>query len=77
MAGAPFRRPREKAAGDQAGQLQTHEEGWNKLICGGSLDPEEFTLELVSAPFPARGVKRIVVKVVDVCGNESTVVREI
>ncbi len=30
-----------------------------------------------SEPFPERGYKRIAVKVVDVYGNESTVVREL
>jgi DNA helicase II / ATP-dependent DNA helicase PcrA len=32
---------------------------------------------LVSEPFPVRGYKRIAVKVVDVYGNESTVVRDL
>lgn len=41
------------------------------------LDPEEFTLKLVSESFPTRGYKRIAVKVVDVFGNESTVVRDL
>ena len=41
------------------------------------VDPDEFTLRLVSDPFAVRGYKRIVVKVVDVYGNESTVVREL
>jgi adenine-specific DNA-methyltransferase len=41
------------------------------------VDPGEFTLKLESEPFPARGYKRIAVKVVDVYGNESTVVRDL
>jgi len=41
------------------------------------VDPEEFTLKLTSEPFPVRGYKRIAVKVVDVYGNESTVVRDL
>ena len=41
------------------------------------VSPEEFTLKLVSEPFPVRGYKRIAVKLVDVFGNESTVVRDL
>ena len=41
------------------------------------VDPEEFTLKLASEPFPLRGYKRIAVKVVDVYGNESVVVRDL
>ena len=41
------------------------------------IDPQEFKLQTSSHPFPLRGYKRIAVKVVDVFGNESTVVREI
>ncbi len=41
------------------------------------VDPEEFKLQLTSLPFPLRGYKRVAVKVVDVFGNESTVVREL
>ncbi len=41
------------------------------------LDPEEFTLKLTSESFPIRTYKRIAVKVVDVYGNESTVVKEL
>ncbi len=41
------------------------------------VDPEEFTLKLTSEPFPERSYKRIAVKVVDVYGNESTVVRDL
>jgi len=35
------------------------------------------TLKLDSEPFPVRAYKRIAVKVVDVYGNESTVVRDL
>ena len=35
----------------------------------------EFELQAKSEPFPVHGYKRIAVKVVDVYGNESTVVR--
>jgi hypothetical protein len=38
---------------------------------------EEFARRLTSEPFPVRGYKRIAVKVVDVYGNESVVVREL
>jgi len=41
------------------------------------IDPEEYKLQLESQPFKAGEHKRIAVKVVDVYGNESTVVREI
>ena len=41
------------------------------------VDPEEYKLQLESMPFPIRGYKRIAVKVVDVYGNESTVVHEL
>ena len=41
------------------------------------VDPREFTLKLASEPFPVRGYKRIAVKVVDVYGNESTIVRDL
>jgi len=41
------------------------------------VDAEEFELKLVSEPFPVRGYRRIAVKVVDVYGNESTVVRDV
>ena len=41
------------------------------------LDPKEFTLKLTSEPFPVHGYKRVAVKVVDVYGNESTVVRDL
>jgi adenine-specific DNA-methyltransferase len=48
-----------------------------KAALKAEVDPEEFTLKLTSEPFPVRGYKRIAVKVVDVYGNESTVVREL
>ena len=41
------------------------------------VDAEEFVLKLDSEPFPVRGYRRIAVKVVDVYGNESTVVRDL
>ena len=41
------------------------------------VDPEEYKLQVTSLPFLLRGYKRIAVKVVDVFGNESTVVREL
>jgi len=41
------------------------------------VEPEEFTLKLDSQPFPVGVYKRIAVKVVDVYGNESTVVHEL
>jgi len=41
------------------------------------VDPGEFALKRVSDPFPIRHYKRIAVKVVDVYGNESTVVRDV
>lgn len=41
------------------------------------VDPEEFKLRLESEPFPARGYKRIAVKVVDIFGNESVIVRDL
>lgn len=41
------------------------------------VDDDEFKLKLESEPFPVRGYKRIAVKVVDVYGNESVVVRDL
>lgn len=43
----------------------------------GEVDPEEFRLQLTSQPFPVRGYRRIAVKVVDVYGNESTIVKDL
>jgi adenine-specific DNA-methyltransferase len=48
-----------------------------KAALRADVDPEEFTLKLTSQPFPMRGYKRVAVKVVDVYGNESTVVRDL
>ena len=48
-----------------------------KATLKAEIDPEEYKLQLTSQPFPVRGYKRIAVKVVDVYGNESTVVREL
>lgn len=39
------------------------------------VDTDEFRLKLTSDPFPLKGYKRVAVKVVDVYGNESTVVQ--
>jgi adenine-specific DNA-methyltransferase len=47
-----------------------------KAALKAEVDREEYALQLVSRPFPVRGYKRIAVKVVDVYGNESTIVRE-
>ena len=44
---------------------------------GLDVDAEEFELKLVSDPFPVRNYRRIAVKVVDVFGNEATVVEDI
>ena len=48
-----------------------------KAALKAEVDAEEFTLKLDSEPFPVRGYQRIAVKVVDVYGNESTVVRDL
>jgi adenine-specific DNA-methyltransferase len=48
-----------------------------KAALKAEVDPEEFTLKLTSEPFPVRSYKRIAVKVVDVYGNESVVVRDL
>ncbi|MBI4518012.1 MAG: UvrD-helicase domain-containing protein [Deltaproteobacteria bacterium] len=48
-----------------------------KAALKAEVDPEEFKLQLTSQPFPVRGYKRIAVKVVDVYGNESTVVKDL
>ena len=44
---------------------------------GLDIEGTEFELKLASEPFPLRGYKRIAVKVVDVYGNESTVVKDL
>ena len=48
-----------------------------KAALKAEVEPDEFTLQLTSQPFPVRGYRRIAVKVVDVYGNESTVVHEL
>ena len=45
-----------------------------KAVLKTEVDPEEYKLQTVSQPFAVRQYKRIAVKVVDVFGNESTVV---
>jgi len=49
----------------------------NLKALGFQVEPEEYKLQLASLPFLLRGYKRIAVKVVDVFGNESTVVQEL
>jgi adenine-specific DNA-methyltransferase len=44
---------------------------------GVQVDPEEWTLRLISDPFAAGKYRRVAVKVVDVYGNESTVVKDV
>lgn len=48
-----------------------------KASIRAAVTPEEFTLRLTSEPFPVRSYKRVAVKVVDVYGNESVVVRDL
>lgn len=48
-----------------------------KAALRAEIEPEEFKLKLTSEPFESRQYKRIAVKVVDVFGNESTVVRDL
>src|SRR5207249_3065802 len=48
-----------------------------KAAFKADVDPEEFKLQTTSQRFPIRGYKRIAVKVVDVYGNESTLVHEL
>ena len=48
-----------------------------KAALKAEVDTEKFTLKLDSEPFPVRGYQRIAVKVVDVYGNESTVVQDL
>ncbi len=48
-----------------------------KAALKADVDPEEFTLKLTSEPFSVRGYKCIAVKVVDIYGNESTVVKDL
>jgi adenine-specific DNA-methyltransferase len=48
-----------------------------KAALRAEVDPDEFRLKLTSEPFPVGNYKRIAVKVVDVYGNESVVVRDL
>jgi adenine-specific DNA-methyltransferase len=48
-----------------------------KAALKAEVDPDEFKLKLTSEPFPVRTYKRIAVKVIDVYGNESVVVRDL
>jgi len=48
-----------------------------KATLKADIDPQEYKLQTTSQPFPIGGYKRIAVKVVDVYGNESTVVRDL
>jgi hypothetical protein len=48
-----------------------------KAALKAEVDPQEYKLQLASQPFPIRGYKRIAVKVVDIYGNESTIVRKL
>ncbi len=48
-----------------------------KAALRAEIEPDEFKLKLTSEPFTPRQYKRIAVKVVDVYGNESTVVRDL
>lgn len=48
-----------------------------KAALKAEVDPEEYTLQLTSQPFAVQGYKRIAVKVVDIYGNESTIVYEL
>jgi adenine-specific DNA-methyltransferase len=48
-----------------------------KAALKAEVDPSEFSLSLTSEPFAPRQYKRVAVKVVDVFGNESTVVRNL
>jgi adenine-specific DNA-methyltransferase len=48
-----------------------------KAALRAEIEPEEFTLQLVSQPFAPGKYRRVAVKVVDVFGNESTLVKEL
>jgi adenine-specific DNA-methyltransferase len=48
-----------------------------KAALRADVNSDEFMLKLWSEPFPIRSYKRVAVKVVDVYGNESTVVRDL
>lgn len=45
-------------------------------LAGVDIDKTEMQLQLISRPFLVRGYKRIAIKVVDVFGNESTLVKD-
>jgi hypothetical protein len=49
----------------------------NLKALGLEVEPDEFKLQAESQSCPVRGDKRLAVKVVDVYGNESTVVQEL
>jgi len=49
----------------------------NIKALGLDVEPDQFTLHTESQPFLVRAYKRVAVKVVDVFGNESTIVREL
>lgn len=49
----------------------------NLKALGVQVEPEELEFHLESQPFSVGGYRRIAVKVVDIYGNESTVVREL
>src|SRR5262249_23267711 len=48
-----------------------------KTAAGGHVDAGEFSLSFTSEPFAPGEYQRIAVKVVDVYGNESTIVRSL
>ena len=48
-----------------------------KAALRAEIEPEEYRLQTESQPFPVRQYRRIAVKVVDVFGNESTVVKSL
>ncbi len=48
-----------------------------KAALHAEIETDEYNLQLESRPFPVRAYKRIAVKVVDVYGNESTLVRDL
>jgi len=48
-----------------------------KAALKATIDPAEFKLQTISQPFVMRGYSRIAVKVVDIFGNESTVVKSL
>ena len=48
-----------------------------KAALRAEVDPEEFMLKSTLDSFPVRTYRRIAVKVVDVDGNKSTIVREL